>query len=730
MVDLITPPSGQTTLTATNTFNNATISAGSTLSLQGTGTRITVQGSTTNNAYVVVGGGASLQLLGPYGSTGPDNSSIELTGSGASLEVGSGAYFIKLVSSYPYIYAQNATILVDDPLAALTLLGWSSGDSLRFYKPATAVSYAVATGGGTAYTRYQSGTLTVTFSDRSTTDVVFDAYNGFKFGSIGGPAQGNFAISGGAVVYQSIVPPPPPVAPGVAGINPNQSVLQTGTIRPFNGVTVTDINAGAVDTVRVKLSRSTGTLIDPAAAANGSSFDAATGTYTVVGTAAVVTAALRDLVFSPNVYTLGSGDAVTTALTVSVASSAGIAASDVAVTVNSRNPATRFDYTADGRSDLLLENADGSKAILVTNGLGATQTVSLGNSGAAWHIVGSADFNGDGQSDILLQNDDGSLVTYLMNGTNIAGGYSLGNPGAAWHVRGVGDFNRDNSADILIQNDNGALVLYETNGTNIIAGISLGALPTGWAVQGVADFNGDGQLDILAQNADSTLVVYTMDGTAIASGGLVGTPGRGYAVSGTGDYTGDGKADILLHNANGANVVLAMDGPLATAAIALGNPGSIYRSAVAGIDINKDGRSDLVIQDAAAGTLVAYTLDDHAAITAGAVLGTPGSTWSVAQANPTTFIDAAASGTSLAATGGRDEFNLSAAAAGTRTITGFDPAQDTLALSRTTFPNYVSVQARQAATPGGTLVALSPTATVLLAGVTPDQLGPTSFTFR
>jgi hypothetical protein len=44
------------------------------------------------------------------------------------------------------------------------------------------------------------------------------------------------------------------------------------------------------------------------------------------------------------------------------------------------------------------------------------------------------DFNADGKADILWQNADGTPAVWLMDGTNVVAGANAGaNPGAAWH---------------------------------------------------------------------------------------------------------------------------------------------------------------------------------------------------------------------------------------------------------------------------------------------------------
>jgi hypothetical protein len=84
-------------------------------------------------------------------------------------------------------------------------------------------------------------------------------------------------------------------------------------LRPLSGVTVRDLDAGATETVTVTLSST----------ANGGlanlgigSYDAATGVYTVTGTTAAVTAALRAMTFVPVNHEVAPGSAVDTTFSI------------------------------------------------------------------------------------------------------------------------------------------------------------------------------------------------------------------------------------------------------------------------------------------------------------------------------------------------------------------------------------------------------------------------------
>jgi hypothetical protein len=53
-----------------------------------------------------------------------------------------------------------------------------------------------------------------------------------------------------------------------------------------------------------------------------------------------------------------------------------------------------------------------------------------------------------------------------------------------------------------------------------------------------------------------------------------------------------------------------------------------------------------------------------------------------------------------------------------------------VALSAAAFPSYATVQANEAPYQGGTFVGLSPTAAIVIQGITPDQLTAANFVLR
>lgn len=230
------------------------------------------------------------------------------------------------------------------------------------------------------------------------------------------------------------------------------------------------------------------------------------------------------------------------------------------------------------------------------------------------------DFNGDTFADLLFQNDDGFLAVWFMDGARMTSA-SLLTPNRVsdpkWRIVGTGDFNLDGHEDILLQHREGTLAAWFMDGSKLGSGTFLDPndpKDEAWRVAGTGDFNSDGKVDLLFQHEDGTLAVWLMDGVKLASAAFVQPhhPGdEDWRVVGTGDMDGDGKTDLIFQHEDGSLAYWSLDGVKLTQAGLLNpyHPRDKHWRVASVVDLNHDGKQDLVFQHQEDGTLAVWFMN-------------------------------------------------------------------------------------------------------------------------
>lgn len=341
-----------------------------------------------------------------------------------------------------------------------------------------------------------------------------------------------------------------------------------------------------------------------------------------------------------------------------------------AYTENVRSKTAR-DFNSDSRSDLILRNtSDGSFAvnfiqdkkitssakITATSGAAVTAAVSL------WDVSGVSDANGDGKPDILIRHKtNGTTGLWTIDGqTRIASGYVTSYDGtnsvlstATWTVAGFSDVSGDGKADIIFRNKtDGSLyimmmdknVIVKTGYAKNAAGTTLKPTYATWAVAAIADVNGDKKSDIILRNAsDGSFYIYLMDGSTVTGYGYVKNAGAAtvymnpaiWLSSGAGDTDGDGKADIILRSKSDGSVsVITMNSTTAASQgyVRYASTGKIVMPSYSAwtlsdlMDVNGDGKTDLLFRNKSNGNLYVYTMSGKTAVSEGYLKNASGTT--------------------------------------------------------------------------------------------------------
>jgi hypothetical protein len=293
------------------------------------------------------------------------------------------------------------------------------------------------------------------------------------------------------------------------------------------------------------------------------------------------------------------------------------------------------DLNGDGKPDLLVGNDSvscgpycviGTVQVLFGVGDGTFRAGgSYGTPGEGAHVA-IADVNGDGKLDMLAAGCDFTCSTGVVtvrtgngDGTFPSGPYVFGTGGTFPSSLAVADVNGDGKRDLVVANcgagcsDGGTVGVLLGNGDGTFqTAVTYGTGGVGADSVKIADVNGDGKLDVLVANicGNTTCSLPGTVGVMLGNGdgtfqtavayGSGGYYARSVAVA---DVNGDGKLDVLVANSCG-NTTCSLTG---TVGVMLGNGDGTFQSvvpysvgqfslaAIAVVDVNRDGKRDLVV---------------------------------------------------------------------------------------------------------------------------------------
>jgi FG-GAP-like repeat/Abnormal spindle-like microcephaly-assoc'd, ASPM-SPD-2-Hydin len=281
------------------------------------------------------------------------------------------------------------------------------------------------------------------------------------------------------------------------------------------------------------------------------------------------------------------------------------------------------DFNGDGKLDLAIANqADNTVSILLgqVDGTFSVKTDYPVGSVPSWVVQG--DFNGDGFIDLAVSNENcsydqegdllcnpGSISILLGNGDGTFQPHVDLPSGTQPLGIAVGDFNGDGKLDLVTANGVGDTVsVFLGNGNGTFAAPVAYATASGPLSLITADFNDDGKLDVAVGTGGTiSVLIGNGDGTFQAhrdTNLLSSTSAQGLA---SGDFNKDGKMDIVVVG------TLAGTGGGGATQVFLGNDDGTFSVAsgytvgygtIQAVDLNGDGKLDLLTQSASAGGAV------------------------------------------------------------------------------------------------------------------------------
>jgi Ca2+-binding RTX toxin-like protein/plastocyanin len=314
--------------------------------------QLTDTGSVAGSIASVSGSGSSYTVT-VSGVTGDGTMRLDLKGSGNSIEDAAG--------NVPAGYTSGQTYTIEHPPVIIGTVALQTTTDEVTVTPFAAVSIAdpnvnqsetititLSHGGtstdadgtlaGAGLSKTGTGTYELTVGDTAAVTMALDALVFTPTAHQAAPGDtvttgftiaisdtlGQSATDTTTTIIATAVNDPP----AITGTAANHAVNDDATALPFAGVTVTDPDAGASETVTITLtdggvaSDANGTLSGTGLTKTG------TGTYTLTtGTPGAVTTALDAVVFTPTAHEVAPGEPITTGMTLAVTD--GIVASPV-----------------------------------------------------------------------------------------------------------------------------------------------------------------------------------------------------------------------------------------------------------------------------------------------------------------------------------------------------------------------------------------------------------------
>jgi len=274
------------------------------------------------------------------------------------------------------------------------------------------------------------------------------------------------------------------------------------------------------------------------------------------------------------------------------------------------------DLNGDGEPDLAVANAiDNTVSVLLGQGDGTFLPRVDFRVGRGPSSVVAADLNDDGKPDLAVANEYDDTVSVLLNEGHGTFGpkTDFGTGGGAASVAAA-DLNGDGKTDLAVANGGGELGFFGSDTVSVLLNQgngsflegSKGSYPTGSNPVAIvaADLDGDGRPDLVVANLTPqatggtvSVLLRRADGTfAPRVDYAAGSYPQSVAAS---DFDGDGKTDLAVAASGGAFVLRNLGNGTFGPPVAHGTTGisivSANTAAIAAVDVNGDGKPDLVL---------------------------------------------------------------------------------------------------------------------------------------
>lgn len=303
----------------------------------------------------------------------------------------------------------------------------------------------------------------------------------------------------------------------------------------------------------------------------------------------------------------------------------------------------RGDLNGDRRSDILYRNLATGQVyrMLMDDFAVMNDAIVYHEPNLAWSIVNQGDFNGDGTTDLLWRHASNGQVyvqLFSLEGRPSGGGVVWTEPNAAWRIAQVTDLNGDRRSDLLWWNSTtGQVYAMIMNGASVTAhGMVFQEPDTSWRIVAAGDLTGGGVPNhVVWWNAATGHVYFqtlNFNGSSFGTSGLVvyREPNTAWKILAAVDLDADGRADLVWRNESTGEVYgMLMDGNAVKARGMIHREPNLAWKVVAQGDYDGDARHDLLWRNEETGEVVMMLMNGLGVAALGTVYREPNTAWRI-----------------------------------------------------------------------------------------------------
>ena len=267
------------------------------------------------------------------------------------------------------------------------------------------------------------------------------------------------------------------------------------------------------------------------------------------------------------------------------------------------------DLNGDGRQDLIVTNtSDNTVSVLLGQSDGSFAPKTDFSTALCPYSVVVGDFNHDGKPDIAVSDfcpsSDGHISVLLGNGDGTFKPHTDYSTGVSPIGMVMGDFNGDGNLDLAVVDNCGptcgfvSILLGNPDGTfQPKTDYAVGQSPTAIASQ---DLNADGKIDLAITNSSNSISILLGKGDGTFQAHVDYVSNASPAALAIADFTGDKVPDLIVSHSGAPWALTLLKGngdgtfqPEQTIPLSL--PGGAPTAQLAALDLNGDGKQDLVL---------------------------------------------------------------------------------------------------------------------------------------